>query len=191
MHLVARNTDEVNTEPFRLERNFAEALHRVRVKQRRGLFSLDRACNVFQRQQNACFVIHRHHADQNRLRINGRVKFLFRNISVRLRLHIHDLKALFFKLCHRIEHRRMLDRRRHNLVARALFRVRRTQNRNVVALCAAGREINLPWLRRKSLGNDLPRRSHLLFRRKALAVQRRGVAVAFRHHVKRLFRRLF
>ena len=38
----------------------------------------------------------------------------------------------------------MLDRRRHNLVARALFRVRRTQNRNVVALCAAGREINLP-----------------------------------------------
>ena len=57
--------------------------------------------------------------------------------------------------------------------------------------CAAGREVNLPRLRRKSLGNNFPRRSHLLFRCKALAVQRRGVAVAFRHHVKRLFRRLF
>lgn len=82
----------------------------------------------------------------------------------------------------------MLDCRRHNLVARALFRMRRTQNRNVVALCAAGREINLPRLRRKSLGNDLSRRSHLLFRRKALAVQRRGGCRSIPSiHVKRLF----
>ena len=98
MDLVPANSDEIRPQRRRIDFIFAQRLHRVDVKQRRGAHFTDARRHDLHRRQRAGFVIDHHDRDEDRVRRDGLPQRFGVDRPIRLRLYAHHLEPARFQL---------------------------------------------------------------------------------------------
>ncbi len=159
-------------EAMDVERYFARALHRVDVKERAS--RLGYFANFLDGLKNAGLVVGQHHADQSRLRAQRalnrrRVDQAARGGRDKGSLHSERGHAL-----RRCQYCRMLNRRRHEVIAGA----QQAEDRGIVALGAAGVEDHFGVVAVEELGQSGAGSVHGGVRLLSVEVNRAGVAEA-------------
>ena len=188
--LVPADAYHVRAQRFRAEWYLHEALHSVRMQQRLRACALQFARNGGNIRHCAGFVIDHHQRNEYSIiteRIDDR---LHRYRAARVRLQPRHLKAALLKLVERLAYSVVLDGRADYMLAAPLHILRAGQERPVVALGAAGREIDLCGGAAKRVRDLLATFVQQLLCLASFRVRGARVAVAAQHRVGRGSRRL-
>ena len=145
VELVRREGEHINVLRLHVDVQMSRRLHGVGVEQH-ALFLADRA-DLGDGEDRADLIVRVHDGDKAGILADGVRHLLRRDRADRTDVQKLDLKAFFFELFQRMQHRVML-KRCGNDVFFAFFRAhqRRRADRLIVRLAAAGGKIDLLWV---------------------------------------------
>src|SRR6516164_8760429 len=178
---VSGKRKQIDAELLHVNRYLADGLHGIRVKY--GAIFARQLPDLLERLKRSDLVIGEHHADQDGLRPDRPLHICRVDDSARSYRDVRALYAPPLQCPRRVKHRRMLDRRAHNMLG---SRARpgpcsfdSAKDSRVATLCAATGKNDL-----RRMGVDQPdyliaRLLHGLARPLSVPVDRRSIAVVF------------
>ena len=175
---MSADGNEVRAQRIRAERELQKRLYRVGVQQRPGAVLAQKPRNLADGEHTAGLVVHEHHGDERRV-LTQRVRDLLRgDIPLTVGREIGDGIALLLQLTARLEHGAVLHGGGDDVLSDAAVLVGGKADGPVVALRAAGGEVQLVRLAAERGGDDRAVRLQTLFRGGAVGILRAGVAAA-------------
>ena len=190
MDLVPGKSQQINAHPFRINPIFAVGLHRVHMEQRLGIDALYNLGNLLDGLHRTDLIVDKHHRHENGFRRHGRPQGIQFHNAVVIHRQIGHRKALAFQIFHRLQHRRMLDLGRDQMLSGPLVGHGRANERQIVRFRAAGSEKDLLFLHFQVGSNDRTGVPHVFLRVHALLMHGGRIAVVlqhgFHHHLRHL-----
>ena len=182
--------DEVRAQRVRAEGDLQKRLHRVGVQQRLRATLFEQRRDLRDGKDAARLVVDEHHGDERGV-LAQRLRDLPRgDIAVPVRGEIGDGIALLLKPAARLKHRAVLDGGGDDVPSDMAVLMRGKAERPVVALRAAGGEVQLVRLAAERGGDHRAVALQPLFRGGAVGILRAGVAAALQQHVVHRVRHL-
>ena len=130
--LVPRKSQQINAHPFRINPVFAVGLHRIHMEQRLGIDHFHNLRNLLNGLHGTDLIVHKHHRHENGFRRHGRPQGIQLHNAVVIHRQVGHRKALGFQIFHRLQHRRMLDLCRDQVLPGPLIGHGRADQRQIV-----------------------------------------------------------
>lgn len=164
MNLMTADTQHVNTQLFRQNPELSVALHRVHMEQNGFLPVFQKPSYLLDGLYRANLIVYVHDRHQNGLVRQSRFQIRDAHHALFIHRQIRHLKALLFQLLHGIQDGRVLNPGGNQVLSCPLIGMGRAHERQVIALCPAGGEVDLLGLHLQIFRNDFFRLTDVFLR---------------------------